>query len=135
MRYLIDTHILLWIEKGSSELSQKVKEELDNYSNLFYVSLCSFYEIAQKVHAGKLTLKVSIDELMTITQKQYSIHLISFEKNHIIEYSRLTLKPGHGDPFDHMIISQAIANKYTLISADRNFSFYRKQGLLLLEND
>jgi len=39
MRYLIDTHILLWIEKGSSELTKKVREEMDNYSNLFYVSL------------------------------------------------------------------------------------------------
>jgi PIN domain nuclease of toxin-antitoxin system len=72
---------------------------------------------------------------MIVTQKQYGIHLLTLEKNHIIEYFQLTLKPGHGDPFDHMIISQAIASKFTLISADRNFSFYRKQGLLLLEND
>jgi PIN domain nuclease of toxin-antitoxin system len=135
MKYLIDTHILLWIEDDRAELSEYVKGELENYSNSFFISMYSFQEIALKLHIKKLKLQVSLIELMDKTQKDYGIKIIPVEKHHIIEYSRLTIKPDHNDPFDHMIISQAIADKYTLISSDHNFSFYCKQGLSLLENN
>ena len=79
------------------------------------------WEIAIKISVGKLKLDVKVEDLKTeILKNKFEILPLDFE--HIIELSRL--EENHKDPFDSLIISQAISEKLTIISKDSNFSLY-----------
>jgi PIN domain nuclease of toxin-antitoxin system len=135
MKYLLDTHILLWQVEDSNALNYSIKKEFEDYSNHFYVSYISLFEIFIKNREGKLKLSIAFDDLINNLSKEYGVKILPFTLKHVVEHRNLVPHPDHNDPFDHIIISQSIADSFTLISADRKFPFYRSQGLRLLEND
>jgi PIN domain nuclease of toxin-antitoxin system len=135
MRYLLDTHIFLWQIENKQELSNYISEEFENYSNQFYLSYLSLCEISLKDKEGKLKLSIPFEELVANITKVYGVKMLPFTLQHAIEHRRLIPHNDHRDPFDHIIISQAISDKLTLISADRKFPYYCSQGLNLLENN
>lgn len=122
MNYLLDTHTFLWFLDGNVNLSKKARSAVENSSNNNFVSIASMWEIAIKISVGKLKLDVKVEDLNTeILKNNFEIFPLDFE--HIIELSRL--EENHKDPFDRLIISQAIFEKLTIISKDSNFSLYK----------
>lgn len=118
---LLDTHTFIWFIEGSKELSRTARQtiEIDNADN--YVSIVSLWEIAIKVSLGKLELKTPFNQIdRQITQNSFEILPITFEDTLIIS----ALPFHHRDPFDRVIIAQAITNKLTIISKDELFSSY-----------
>lgn len=134
MKYLLDTHILIWFLTDNPKLNPTVKAILADESHEFFFSTESIREMILKVKTGKLTLPADIDILIFELQDTYGIRLLTVKPKHLKQLYVLQTPATHKDPFDHLLICQTIADKLTLVSADRNFPYYQAQGLQLLEN-
>jgi PIN domain nuclease of toxin-antitoxin system len=127
MNYLLDTHTFLWFLEGNNSLSSKARIIIEDADNTIYVSIASIWEIAIKISISKLKLSVNLEEVKTeIVKNNFEILPLDFE--HIIELTNL--EQIHKDPFDRIIISQAISEKCTIISKDSNFDFYKNVNVL-----
>ena len=127
MNYLLDTHTFLWFLEGNNSLSSKARIIIEDADNTIYVSIASIWEIAIKISISKLKLSVNLEEVKTeIVKNNFEILPLDFE--HIIELTNL--EQIHKDPFDRIIISQAISEKCTIISKDSKFDFYKNVNVL-----
>ena len=120
MSYLLDTHTLLWSFYKEEQLSDAVRDTIENADEL-YVSIVTLWEIAIKQSIGKLDFKQSIVDIANECLRQ-DIQILDMKPEHceIIK----TLSIIHSDPFDIMIIAQAIHEKMTIISKDGKISQY-----------
>ncbi|MBR5032083.1 MAG: type II toxin-antitoxin system VapC family toxin [Treponema sp.] len=132
MEYLIDTHILLWAIMNSNKLSKKEQQVLSDETNTIFVSPISFWEIAIKHQNKKLDLgKVNILHIPHIAE-QLDFSLLNPEPYDYLTIGQILQKENHHDPFDRMLIQQAIRNNLVLISKDEKFHQYEENGLQLL---
>ena len=108
---------------------------LHDYENIFYVSSIALRELIKLYNDGELrSIRYkSYKDLVAFIDK-LSIEIKPFTKQHVMVYADLYPVEDHKDPNDHMIIAQAISDKIAVISSDRKFKFYEKQGLQLLFN-
>lgn len=126
MRYLIDTHVLLWFNSGSLELSQKAKEIILDKKNVVLISIASLWEISIKTSIGKLQISGEYESIIDeITKNDIEILPINFA--HTVVQNKLPFH--HRDPFDRIIIAQGIVENISLISKDEIFDLY------LIENE
>ncbi len=126
--YLLDTHTFLWILFETKALSPKIHKIVESEENQIYVSSVTFWEIAIKVSLGKLSLfGCQPNDLPELSTKMgfSNLPLSPFEAANSFHLPRLA----HKDPFDRMLIWQAISNQYCLISYDTAFSAYEIYGL------
>ena len=139
MRYIIDTNIFVYIAQDYSSLSREVLDIISDYSNTLHMSAESVKElIVAYNNKGLLTKKwKSAEEMVTAIEDEYYIKILPVSKEHMKTYSKLSINhiDDHKDPSDHVIISHAITNKLPLISSDRRFPYYQKQGLDLIFNE
>ena len=127
MEYLLDTHSFLWFINGDEQLSEKAKTAIQDPYATKYVSIVSFWEIAIKISLGKIKLDMAYQDLQQhVSVNGFDILPITFE--HTIELT--TLDFHHRDPFDRIIIAQALIEKFVLISKDSNFDKYYNLKLL-----
>ena len=118
--YLIDTNILLFSFAQTEKLSAKVKHILQTEDAIF-ISMASFWEIEIKRNLRKLAIPFSPKELINYCLEQnYSILNINIE--HISELEKLPKI--HNDPFDRLIICQAISENLTILTADATIPRY-----------
>jgi PIN domain nuclease of toxin-antitoxin system len=122
MRLLLDTHAFLWFIMGSANLSVNARALIENPANERLLSVASLWEVAIKVSLGKLILSAPFDELIPAQLKLNGIDLLSIKVDHL---STLTTLPfHHRDPFDRLIIAQAMVEKLPVISIDAAFDTY-----------
>ena len=121
MKILFDTHTLIWFIEGNNKLSSKAKSTIEDLNNKRFVSTISLWEIVIKTSRDKLELKQSFKELNKLIFNN-DIEIVTVEIPHLDTLS--TLPYFHGDPFDRLLISQAITDDLTIISADRHFKDY-----------
>ena len=132
MAYLIDTHVFLWSLLDTKKIKPKVLKILENTKNTVYVSPISFWEIAIKYQTKKLDLQgISVLHLPHIAE-QYDFTVLTPQTYDYVSISQIPLKEGHHDPFDRMLIQQAIRNDLVLISKDEKFQQYEENGLQLM---
>jgi PIN domain nuclease of toxin-antitoxin system len=134
MRYLLDTNVLIWFLAGNENLNPNLYEIIAFKGNV-YTSIISLQEIAIKSRNGGLTLKVSFNKLCDTIKNDTTIKVLPIEIEHLSVLHKLVPSVKHNDPFDHLIISQAIYEKMSLLSSDTHFIDYCKQGLQLIENE
>ncbi|HEV7351073.1 type II toxin-antitoxin system VapC family toxin [Telluribacter sp.] len=128
MKYFLDTHILIWHAEESSLLNSNVLAIIRNPANIVYVSHASFWEIVIKSSIGKLKMSVSLLELRRLViQNQFQI--LDFDFKHYETFESLPFF--HNDPFDRMLIAQAIAEDMTLITQDDKLAPYQPQVSIL----
>jgi len=127
VNYLLDTHTFLWFFEGNTNLSKKAKTIIENPKNINFVSIASIWEVAIKTKLGKIKLGISLEDLKTEILKN-NIEILPLDFEHIIELS--TLDDLHRDPFDRIIISQAISENCFLISKDSMIGNYKKVKLI-----
>ncbi|MBL0686382.1 MAG: type II toxin-antitoxin system VapC family toxin [Sulfurospirillum sp.] len=119
MNTLIDTHIFLWLANDNLELIQsKNLQYLKDRNNNIYMSSLSIAEISIKISIGKLKFDGDILEVL----KSMDIEILDFDGKSALELT--TLPYHHRDPFDRMIIAQAMTNSYKIMSVDRKFKLY-----------
>lgn len=117
---LLDTHALLWFFEDSPKLPSEIKERIENGSQVV-VSIASIWEIAIKLSINKLKLQFEFRELPTILEElEISILPLSFEDTNIY----LSLPLHHRDPFDRILIAQAMNSSLSIASADIAFDAY-----------
>ncbi|HPO63328.1 MAG TPA: type II toxin-antitoxin system VapC family toxin [Candidatus Kapabacteria bacterium] len=122
MKYLLDTHSYIWYVEDDKQLSRNALNIIDNPDNELYLSIVSIWEITIKSSLNKLNLKQSISNIYDELNK-LNIEILSLEKkNFEILYN---LEFFHRDPFDRMIISQAITENLPIISKDIAFNNYK----------
>ena len=126
MTYLIDTHVLIWYVAGNEKLDGRFVSTIQNSENNIFVSKISLWEIAIKASLGKLSIGIPLPELEEyLVQKKITI--LDFD---YADLQRLIQLPfHHRDPFDRLIISQAINKNLTVISDDNKFRLYPIQLL------
>ena len=121
MKYLLDTHILLWYIEGELDLSNQAREIIESAESTKYVSVATLWEIAIKLSIDKLTLTKPfeiIPEFININ----GFVLLPILPKHLFEIKKLTHY--YKDPFDRLLIAQAISENMTIISADKIFNSY-----------
>ncbi|MBD2292741.1 type II toxin-antitoxin system VapC family toxin [Anabaena sphaerica FACHB-251] len=125
MKSLLDTHAILWYLLGDANLGATAKEVIDSQTGLYF-SIASLWEISIKINLGKLQLNRSFQELQK--ELQYvnaQILPITFQDVEI--YMSLPLH--HRDPFDRILVAQAINHSLVLVSRDVAFDAYSIQRL------
>ena len=119
-------------------LTKDVCAYLENPENLKYLSIVSLQELITAFRTKKLlsNLWKTEAEMISFVLNDPSVGIDNTDVGVIRTLAALQINEAqeHKDPFDHIIISQAISHKMTLVSSDTKFSFYRKQGLRLIEN-
>jgi len=116
MRLLLDTHIFLWFISGDKRLPKSIQESIQNFDNEIYLSVVSLWETIIKFQLGKLPLPEPPEIYLP---KQRERHLISSLELNESSVSRLTELPLlHRDPFDRMLICQAIEHDMTIVTVD-----------------
>lgn len=118
---LIDTHVLLWYAKGDDRLSSAVRAFIQDPQTDLYISKASLWEITIKSSLGKLDLGTSYDDFIEELPRQGFLFLdIEFQDLHVLH----SIPFYHGDPFDRLIIAQAMARSWAVISDDGKFRQY-----------
>ena len=138
MRLLLDTNIYVYMISDQKSLSNDVRAILEDPENIKYLSVVSLQELIIAFRTKRLLSKVWKNEadMISFVLNDPSVEIDNTDVNVIRTLAALNIneEQDHKDPFDHIIIAQAISHKMTLVSSDTKFPFYRKQGLRLLEN-
>ena len=132
MIYLLDTHTFIWTTLETDKLSENCKNIISNKSNEICVSTVSFWEIALKTGMKKFSFKnVNIKKFPQLA-RDMDLTVIDMQENEAITFHELPLKENHKDPFDRMLIWQAITKNMIMISKDGLFKQYKEDGLKLV---
>lgn len=118
MNILIDTHIFLWLAADTKKVSEKHFEVIKDTGNRIYLSTMSIAEIMIKKSIGSLEFEADILPIL----KEMGIEVLDFDARSALLLG--TLPFYHRDPFDRMIIAQAITHHYKIISVDAKFKQY-----------
>jgi len=121
MKYLLDTHTLIWLIEASSKVSNGIREKLKFHGNSIFLSSASLWEIAIKSSLGKLELKSSFDKLLS-DLNDTNINILQIEDEYLQILTKLPWI--HKDPFDRLLISTALAEGLTIVTADENIQKY-----------
>ncbi len=122
MKYLLDTHVLLWWIKDSDKLSKQVRELIENGSNELFWSSASSWEVATKFELGKLPLPSQPSEFIENELRINRIDSLMITNQHVYAAAQLPLH--HKDPFDRILIAQSILENLFLVSTDKIFKAY-----------
>lgn len=122
MKLLLDTHALLWFIAGDTRLSLSARSLIEDAGNEKFVSVASIWEIAIKVSVGKMSLLAPFDDLFPLQLSSNGFDLLPLKVEHASVVTNLPFH--HRDPFDRLIVAQAIAEKMTVVSRDDVFDKY-----------
>jgi PIN domain nuclease of toxin-antitoxin system len=122
VRLLLDTHAFLWWLAGHSSLSKRARMEIDSSGSDVFVSAASAWEIATKYRLGKLPEAdlVALDVASAIESQQFTSLAVSVRHGQAAG----ALPGSHRDPFDRMLVAQAMLEDLTLVSNERTFDVY-----------
>lgn len=127
MRFLIDTHTLLWIVDDDPKLSDKAKKIFLNNNNDIFVSIASIWEMVIKISLKRLEIPGTLSEFVKEHIRGSKIEIMSIDLNHLYQLENLPFI--HRDPFDRIIIAQAIIENIPVISKDEVFDGYPIQRI------
>ena len=119
MRFLIDTHVLIWYLEDNSQLTSIAAEILEDTRHDLYVSIASLWEIAIKSGLGKLKLKIEFHDLKKLLER-FSIEILSIDFEDTETYLTVPFFDNHRDPFDRILVAQVRARSMVLVSGDEN---------------
>lgn len=121
MAILIDTHTFLWFINDGSNLSSSARNLVESEPYVF-LSIASLWEISIKLSIGKLSLPKQFSQFITEQLSLNQITVLPIKVIHLEAVSSLPLH--HRDPFDRLLIAQAIVEQISIVSADRMFDHY-----------
>jgi PIN domain nuclease of toxin-antitoxin system len=122
MRLVLDTHAFLWFVLGDPHLSSTARSYILDSAHAKLISPASYWEIAIKVSIGKYTLNVSYELFTQRGIEGNGFEILPIEPRHTVVLT--TLPFHHRDPFDRLLIAQAMAEQIPIISNDSAFDAY-----------
>jgi len=117
---LLDTHAFIWLVEDDANLPGSLRDLIENTNNVF-VSIASFWEISIKIQIGKLTLQSDFNDIESSFEST-RFKLLPISLKDTIQVSNLPLY--HRDPFDRILVAQAINHSLAIISRDMAFDAY-----------
>lgn len=127
MRILIDTHIFIWYIQNSERLPRSIVKLINDGKNDILLSVASIWEMAIKQSTGKLNLGVPYTSFIEEQMRLNNIELLPIKLAHIEVIT--TLPFHHRDPFDRLLIAQALVEDIVIMSTDTMFSLYPVQRM------
>ncbi len=118
MRVLLDTHALLWYVLGDPQLSPRAESAILDPANEVLMSPASYWEIAIKISIGKYALNQPYDDFIDACLNRYRFAILPVEPRHTSRVAVLPTFKHHKDPFDRLLIAQALAEGIPIVSAD-----------------
>ncbi|MFN8672169.1 MAG: type II toxin-antitoxin system VapC family toxin [Candidatus Sericytochromatia bacterium] len=122
MKYLLDTHTLIWLLNGDDNIPSKVVDIIESPKNEIFVSIISFWEIAIKKSLGKLDIVDSTEKILKEAEDS-GIKVLDIKSKHVFYVEKLDFH--HRDPFDRILIATTITEKLKIISIDEVFDKYK----------
>lgn len=129
MNYLIDTHVLLWARLEPRKLSKSQQSIFESSTDRKFVSTVSVWEISLKFALGKLNLNGHNPEEFMSSAHDLGLQILPPTPNQFASFYRLPASLAHKDPFDRMLIWQAIQSDLCLVSSDTKMAAYGIHGL------
>ena len=122
MRVLLDTHAFIWFLAGDARLRAPARRHVADPANEKFLSIASVWEMAIKLSLGKLRLRDTLAEVVDQGTKSNAINLLGISKDHAVRVASLPWH--HRDPFDRLLVAQAIEDDLTLLAGDAAFDDY-----------
>ena len=122
MRFLLDTHALIWFLDGDTQLSSHARAMIEDPNHEVFLSVASLWEMAIKVSLGKLMLGAPFQTLFPRQLELNSIEVLDISLAHL--HQLLSLPLHHRDPFDRLLLAQAQVEGCPIISTDAVFDLY-----------
>ena len=123
MKLLLETHAFIWMDDDASgRLSEAARDAIADGSNSLFVSVASIWELQIKTASGKLGLNRSLKELVIDQGEHNGVELLPIRSRHVFMLD--WLPDHHRDPFDRMLIAQAVRDDLTLVTCDPQIARY-----------
>ena len=123
MKILLDTQAFLWLIADAPQLTRLAKKNFLDQKNELFLSLASIWEIAIKTSIGKLTLNMSVENFIPNQLQENGIIQLDINFRHVARIAKLPFY--HRDPFDRLLISQAMEENLSILSSDKAFDRYQ----------
>ena len=127
MNLLLDSHVFIWAYDEQHKLSQTARQEISNPANSLFLSVASAWEIQIKIKLGKFKLQDPLADVINEQKHVNGLKILPVKLSHALYLENLPLH--HKDPFDRLLISQAIVENMTFVSADAKTSKYQVNTL------
>ena len=128
MKYLIDTQALAYYLYAGKQLPKSIKDFIDDYENMGYVSVVSLHEIVVKNAKGQIIVPEPIIKVVPHI-RETNLEIIPVNVHHVVRLETLEREHIHKDPFDRLLIAQCIEDRLTFITSDGKAKLYEKYGL------
>ncbi len=122
MKLLLDTHIFLWYIAADLRLPLLFRDAIREPENEVFLSVASLWETIIKYNLGKLPLPQSPEIYIPTQRRKHQIKSLSLHENAVKELAKLPVL--HRDPFDRILICQALANDLTIVTVDLQIQNY-----------
>jgi PIN domain nuclease of toxin-antitoxin system len=122
VRYLLDTHVWLWMVLEPERLNNEARAAIATTDNVALVSVASAWEAAIKHSIGKLSLRDTVENLVRSTVRDFDVTVLAIELTHVVTAAALPFH--HKDPFDRLLIAQSQVEGATLVTADESIRLY-----------
>jgi PIN domain nuclease of toxin-antitoxin system len=116
MKLLLDTHIFLWFISGDKRLPDAMRESIRSLDNEVYLSVVSLWEAIVKYQLGKLALPSPPDSYLPLQRERHQISSLFLDEASVAQLARLPAI--HRDPFDRMLICQALEHRLMIVTVD-----------------
>jgi PIN domain nuclease of toxin-antitoxin system len=121
---LLDTHSLIWYALDDPRLSPTARALIKDPDNVIMVSPASYWEVAIKVSIGKLTLNQPYEDFLALCLGPSGFRVLPIKPAHTTYVASMPFLRGHKDPFDRLLIAQAIVEDVPIVSVDPAFDPY-----------
>lgn len=124
MEILLDTNYILYYNFNKSKIPIHELSEIENRNNTVFISFASWFEIGHLVRLKKIDIGMPIDEFYDLNSTYHGFELLNISSKHLLKYSEIVPVLGHKDPFDLMIVSQALADNLVVFTTDSDIPLY-----------
>ena len=128
MKLLLDTHIFLWFVSGDKKLSLALREAISSPQNEVFLSVVSLWEMIIKYHLGHLPLPQPAEVYVPTQRRRLYIESLDIDEGSVFQVAKLP--PLHRDPFDRLLVGQAIEHDLKLVTVDAAIRAYPTAPLL-----
>ncbi|GIV71213.1 type II toxin-antitoxin system VapC family toxin [Caldilinea sp.] len=125
MKLLLDTHTFIWWDSEPAKLSPRALALCQDRQNILLLSVVSLWEMQIKLQLGKLRLALPLQEIVESQRQINSIEILPVTLAHVLALDKLPVH--HKDPFDRLLVVQAMVEEAVLVSGDPNITKYAVQ--------